>query len=189
MKTKFSFQPMSVLTLALAAIMLLTNCSNNDDLGPYFDYSIFGLSFTDNPGDSIFVSGDEQTIDLPIRSVLIPDVAIPDNIYAKIQVWDSVKNQWDIAGWTPDTPFEDRMNVPEIYQLSTTATDGKPAIKLTLHPNTTDKARKFLITGSSTIEYNGKRPTVYGSVTVIQEPLKSESFSLKAKYKGKHIRH
>lgn len=136
---------------------------------------IHAIRFTDNDvfnydcPEEIIVSSQEQVVTLRIKSISIkPDSYImdrPDNLTFK-------------ATAVPQELSDEFYNVREVTE------NGEALIEVSLKPNDTDQIRAVAI--DIYCELPKIDNSLYGLVTIVQQPIEEEHFSLKIKYKGSY---
>ena len=130
--------------------------------------------------EEIYCSADSQVITLRIVSMTKPDIPYPEHIGFAFAEWDEDLNDWSGTS----TPYN--VNQPDdFYHVWSEYEDGRPVVKVSVTKNDTGKTRKILVHVKSDKMYY--KMLIYGEFVLYQEPesVEPQTFSLKAKYKGK----
>ena len=146
---------------------------------PYMRFT--ECDITDKP-EEIYCSADSQVITLRIVSMTKPDIPYPEHIGFAFAEWDEDLNDWSGTS----TPYN--VNQPDdFYHVWSEYENGRPVVKVSVTKNDTGKTRRILVhVKSDKMHYS---TLIFGEFVLYQEPesVESQTFSLKAKYKGKCI--
>jgi hypothetical protein len=182
--------------LVACILLIIGGCSNNDDIGPNgITGQLHALRFTDSfkkdMPEVISVNSDAQTIELHLKGVENFDITKPiklacgSSICSGVSVWDEEKNDW------VDADSDSQSQVDSFYHIEEVERNEETFITASFNDNNTDKERKILLHIASYDPEISRQFILVGYVEIIQLPASSEadttleSFSLRARYKGK----
>jgi len=141
----------------------------------------YALCFTENPDienemETVYAGPQEQTMTLRIISLLDESLPMPERLGLYIHEWNDESNSYNEDPLGTNTP-------EDFYHISTVKEDGVPVIKVELSANNTSADRRVKIE----VNAYDHRILLTGCIEIIQSAndQANQSFTLKAKYKGK----